>query len=119
MKARKAVLLVLAVALAVLGCAKAEPKATREQVLPLLQQEAARMKADGEAVPDVGVKATWTIAGVDVAEQAGDEARPFKGTIRFRIESSTHALEGPATQSFERKFDYVYDAAQKKWVFKL
>lgn len=112
-------LTLLAIALAGLACKKAEPKPTRDEVLPLLQQEAARMKKEGEAGPDVGVKATWTIAGVDVQEQAGNDALPFKGTIRIRIESATHALEGPQTQSVEKNFNYVYDAVQKKWVFRL
>lgn len=106
-------------ALAAAGCAQSEPKPSREQVLPLLQQEAARMKVEGEAVPDVGVKATWTIAGVEVRERPDNAAQPFEGTIRIRIESATHALEGPQTQAFEKKFDYVYDAAQKRWVFRL
>lgn len=116
---RRVVTALLGIALAGLACSKAEPKPTREQVLPLLQQEAARMKKEGEAVPDVGVKAVWTIAGVDVQEQAGNDAQPFKGTIRIRIDSATHALEGPQTQSMEKNFNYVYDAAQKKWVFRL
>lgn len=113
------VLTLLAIAFAGPACSKAEPKPTRDEVLPLLQQEAARMKTEGEAVPDVGVKAVWTIAGVDVQEQTGNDAQPFKGTIRIRIDSATHALEGPQTQSFEKRFDYVWDAAQKKWVFRL
>jgi hypothetical protein len=70
-------------------------------------------------VPDVGVKATWNIAGIDVVEDPGNVAQPFKGTIRFKIESATHALEGPATQAFEKRFDYVDDAALKKWLFKM
>jgi uncharacterized low-complexity protein len=119
MRAIVAVASAVVLALAAVGCTKSEPKATREQVLPLLQQEAARVKAEGEAVPDVGVKASWTIAAVDVQEQPGNDAQPFKGTIRIRIESATHALEGPATQAFEKKFDYVYDAVQKKWLFRL
>lgn len=105
--------------LAVAACGpKPEPKPTRDQVLPSLQQEAARMKADGEKMPaGVGVQATWTIVAVDVQEQAGNDAKPFKGTVRFKIASSAQALGGQAPQSFEKKFDYVYDAAQKKWLF--
>lgn len=119
MRAIVAAACAVAVCVAAAGCARSEPKATREQVAPLLQQEAERMKAEGESVPDVGVKATWTIAAVEVHEQSGNDAQPFKGTIRMRIESATHALEGPSTQSFEKKFDYVYDAVQKKWMFRL
>jgi hypothetical protein len=102
-----------------LSCSPAQPKVTRADALALLQQEAQKMKADGEKVPDVGVKATWNIAGVDVVEEPGNAAQPFRGTIRFRIESATHAIDGPATQSFEKRFDYVYDAAQKRWLFKM
>ena len=107
-----------ALALLVLACKVGEPKPTRESVIPALQQEAQKLKTEGESMPDVGVKATWNVAAVEVKEQAGNAAQPFAGTIRFRIESSTHALEGPATQSFEKKFEYVYDAASKQWRFR-
>lgn len=119
MRNRIAVLALATAALWSGACSKPEPKLTRQDVLPLLQQEAQKMKADGEKVPDVGVKATWTIAAVEVVEQPGNAAQPFSGSVRFKIESSTHALEGPSTQSFEKKFDYVYDAAQKKWLFRM
>jgi hypothetical protein len=108
-----------AAAVAAGACKKAEPKPTVQDVQPALQQEAQKLKADGEKVPDVGVKSTWTIAGVDVVPQAGNEAQPFAGTIRIKIESETHALEGPQTQTLEKKFNYVYDTAQKKWLFKM
>ncbi|MFI5183507.1 MAG: hypothetical protein ACHQNV_03845 [Vicinamibacteria bacterium] len=114
---RPLVSLVCGLSLAAAACTKPEPKLTRDQVLTSLQQEAAHMKADGENMPDVGVKATWTIVAVDVQEQAGNDAKPFKGSVRFKIESSAHALGGQAPQNFEKKFDYVYDAAQKKWLF--
>jgi hypothetical protein len=113
----RAFLLPLACVLTLASCTKAEPKLARADVLPGLQQEAAKMKADGESMPDVGVKATWTIAGVDVVEQPDNAARPFKGTVRFKIESSAHSLGEQPPQAFEKKFDYVYDAAQKKWLF--
>ena len=111
------VLVVWALSLVAAACARPEPKPTRDQVLPLLRQEAARMKADGEKMPDVGVTTTWTIVAVDVQDQAGNEAKPFRGTVRFKIESSAHALGGQSPQTFEKKFDYTYDAAQKKWLF--
>ena len=75
------------------------------------------MKADGKKMPDVGVKATWTVTSVDVTEQAGNDAKPFKGVVRFKIESSARALGDQPAQAFDKSFDYVYDAAQKKWLF--
>lgn len=110
--------IVCGLTLAAAACGKpSEPKPTRDQVLPALRQEAARMKADGEKMPDVGVKATWTIVAVEVQEQAGNQAKPFKGTVQFKIESSAQGLGGQSPQSFEKRFDYVYDAALKKWSF--
>lgn len=105
-------------ALLAAACGAREPKATRETVTPALQQEAQKLKADGESMPDLGVKAVWNIVAVEVRDQAGNAQQPFAGTVRFRIDSSTHALEGPATQSFEKKFEYVYDAASKQWRFR-
>lgn len=113
------VVVVSALSFVAAACSKPEPKLSRAQVLPLLQQEAVHMKADGEKMPDVGVKTTWTVVAVDVQEQPGNEAKPFKGSVRFKIESSAHALEGQAPQTFEKKFDYTYDAMQKKWLFGL
>ncbi|HET7294785.1 MAG TPA: hypothetical protein VFM88_20345 [Vicinamibacteria bacterium] len=107
-----------ALALLAVSCKLGEPKATRESVTPALQQEAQKLKAEGERMPDLGVKATWNVLAVEVREQKGSADQPFAGTIRFRIDSSTHALEGPSTQSFEKKFDYVYDAASKQWRFR-
>lgn len=108
-----------AVSLLALACGpKGEPKPTAADVKPALQQEAAKMKADGEKMPDVvGVKATWTIVSVDVAEQPGNESKPFKGTVKFKIESSAKPLEGQAPQSFEKKFDYVWSSVTKQWQF--
>ena len=110
--------LMVVLALLASACGIGEPKLTRESVAPALQQEAQKLKTDGESMPDLGVKATWNIVGVDIKEQPGNAAQPFAGTIRFKIESSTHALEGPATESFEKTFQYVYDAASKQWRFR-
>ncbi len=107
-----------AVALLMAACHTPEPKLTRDDVSAGLQQEANKMKADGENMPAVGVKAVWNIVAVDIREQP-DPAHPFAGTVRFRIESSAHALEGSAPQSFEKKFEYLYDAALKQWRFRL
>lgn len=102
-----------------LGCGpKAPPKPTVADVKPALQQEAARLKADGEKMPDgLGVKATWTLVSVDVTEQPGNESKPFKGVVKFKIESSAKALEGQTPQVFEKKFDFVYTTTLNKWQF--
>jgi hypothetical protein len=107
-----------ALALLMAACHKPEPKLTRDDVTAGLQQEANKMKADGENMPDVGVKATWNIVAVDIKEQPDNPGHPFTGTVRFKIDSSAHALEGSAAQSFEKKFEYEYDAASKRWRFK-
>ena len=109
---------IAAMALLMVACSKPEPKLTRDDVSAGLQQEANKMKADGENMPAVGVKATWNIVAVDIKEQPDNAAHPFAGTVRFRIESSARALEGSAPQSFEKKFEYEYDAASKSWRFK-
>jgi hypothetical protein len=89
----------------------------------LLQKEAETMKAAAEK-PDpkfapLGVKSTWTVAAVEVQEQAGNKSQPFRGTIRFRIESEMKEFDGtPLKQTLDKKFDYVYDVAAKKWQLK-
>jgi hypothetical protein len=107
-----------AVALLIAACHTPEPKLTREDVAPALQQEAKKMKADGENMPDVGVKAVWNIVAVEIREQPDNPGHPFAGSVRFRIESSARALEGSAPQSFEKKFEYEYDAASRLWRFR-
>jgi predicted small lipoprotein YifL len=112
-------------ALAFLGlaaCGPRGPKAPgREVVTPLLQKEASDLKANGEKLdPVLGVKATWTIEGIDVAEKPDDADRPWAGTIRFRIRSETKDTDGAVVvDEFDRRFDYVYSAALGKWIFQL
>jgi predicted small lipoprotein YifL len=114
---------ILAAALAALAaCGRKGPDApSREVVTPLLQQEAASLKAGGEKLdPVLGVKATWTIAGVDIMERPNDADRPWAGTIRFKIRSETKDTDGAVViDEFERRFDYVYTASIQKWVFQL
>lgn len=90
----------------------------REVVLPLLQQEAESLKRDGEKVdPKLGVRSTWNIEAVEVAEQPGNADNPWKGTIRFKIESRMQEVDGTTlTQNFEKRFEYVYSAALKRWI---
>ncbi len=115
----------VAIAAALLGlaaCGRIGSKAPgREVVTPLLQQEANELKANGEKLdPVLGVKATWTIAGIDVSERPNDRDRPWAGTIRFRIRSETRDMDrGPVIDEFDKKFDYVYSTALGKWIFQL
>lgn len=78
------------------------------------------MKSEGESDlnPSLGVTVTWTIQSVDVREQAGNEAEPWAGTIRFMIESKTPELDGTATERFERTYDYVWDLETERWAMR-
>ena len=93
---------------------------SREVVTPLLQKEANELKANGEKLdPVLGVKATWTIKGIDITERS-DRDRPWAGTIRFRIRSETKDMDrGPQIDEFDKQFDYVYSTALGKWIFQL
>jgi hypothetical protein len=119
MTARFAALLVAAACVGA-ACSKSSSKGavTRESVTPLLQQEADTLKRDGEKLdPNFGVKATWTVRGVEVQEQAGNASQPFRGTVRFVINSQTQEPTGIVEHNFERTFKYVYDAKLGKWLF--
>jgi predicted small lipoprotein YifL len=123
MRRHIAVVVILAGALAALAaCGRKGPDAPgREVVTPLLQQEADGLKRGGEKLdPVLGVKATWTIAGIDVTERPGDADRPWAGAVRFKIRSETKDTDGAVVvDEFERRFDYVYTASVKQWVFQL
>jgi ABC-type oligopeptide transport system substrate-binding subunit len=114
---RAAVLAALAGPWVACGPGKPQPP-KRETVLPLLQREAESLKADGEKVnPDLGVKTTWTIAAVEANPRANDEAQPWAGTIRFKIESQMREVDGSVLrQEFEKRFDYVYSMTLNKWI---
>jgi predicted small lipoprotein YifL len=120
---RTAGIVILALALAgVLACGRKGPEAPgREAVTPLLQQEAEGLKRNGEKLdPVLLVKATWTIEGVDVTERPNDPERPWAGAIRFKIRSEMRDEQGVATvDEFDRRFDYVYNAGLKRWIFQL
>ena len=103
---------------ALVACGKAGPKAPdRETVLKLLRQEAESFKKEGERIdPNLGVAATWNIDAVVVTERPGDAAKPWNGTVRFKIESRTREPDGSTTTDrLEKKFDYVFDAASGRW----
>jgi hypothetical protein len=101
------------------GCSKLlDSRPKKETVLPALQQEAQSLKVDGEKVdPKLLVKTTWNILSIDVQEQSGNEDNPWTGTIRMKIDSTMKDVDGsPLNQSFEKRFDYVYSAALKRWI---
>jgi predicted small lipoprotein YifL len=118
----KSIVVLVAVVAAAAACGRKGPeRPSRETVTPLLQREAADLKSSGEKVdPVLRVRATWTIAGIDVTERPGDADRPWAGTIRFKIKGETKDMDGKVVvDEFERHFDYVYVASVGKWVFQL
>lgn len=122
-KTRTAGVVILAAALAaVAACGRKGPDApARQELTALLQKEADGLKASGEKLdPVLGVKATWTIAGIDVTERKGDADRPWAGAIRFKIRSETKDTDGAVVvDEFERRFDYLYTTSIQKWIFQL
>ena len=107
----------LALVLPACGRQKAK-RASREVVLPLLQEEAAYLKKGGEDLPpSLRVKATWTVEGIDLKEQPDDKDFPWTGAIRFRIRSDSRDVDGSViSDTFEKRFDYRYSAAIGKWI---
>ena len=114
-RAALALCAVLALAAAV-ACKMGLGRPSRDTVLPLLQKEADGIKRDGEKVsPGLGIKQTWNIAGIDVQEQP-DDNRPWRGTIRFNIDTQSKDPDGAVyNDRKEKAFDYVYDATAKRW----
>jgi uncharacterized protein (DUF2147 family) len=114
-------LYVLALALATVPSCSSKPKGpTREEVLPGLQQEAQVMKTEGEKMdPKLQVTNTWTITSVDVQEQAGNKAEPFRGTIKFDVETRTKEWDGTVLADKKQKtFNYAYQSSTKKWLMR-
>jgi hypothetical protein len=65
----------------------------------------------------MGVKSLWTIEAIDIQEQPNEEDRPWKGTVRFRIESAMREPDGTISRdAIKKTFNYVYDAPLKKWL---
>jgi hypothetical protein len=106
-----------ACALAAAACGVVKPKPSADAVRPGLQKEAETLKADAEKMPALGLKTTWKIVAVEVQEQAGNDDRPFRGVVRFRIETEKQEPDGLRTQAIEKTFNYVYDATAGKWTF--
>ena len=114
--------LILAAALATsTGCGSRGPQApSSEEAMRLLQQEADTLKRNGENLdPVLRVKATWEIAGIDLTKRPDDPDQPFAGTIRFKIKSEMRDEQGIKMDQFDRRFDYLYNAVLKRWIFQL
>jgi hypothetical protein len=94
------------------------PKPSREAAQSALQADAELLKREGEKpLPGMGVKSVWTIEGIDIQEQPKDENRPWRGTVRFRIDSAMREPDGTISNfSSKKTFNYVYDAPLKKWL---
>jgi len=116
---------VVAIAAALLGlaaCGRLGSKAPgRDVVTPLLQQEAAVIKQDGERFdPALRMKATWTIQSVDVAERPNDPERPWAGTIRCKVRSEMRDEQGAVVaKESERRFDYLWQSGLNRWILQL
>ena len=97
---------------------KVKEPPSRDVVEGLLRQEAEVLKQEGEQVnPSLGVEITWDIQSVEVREQPGEESPTWAGTIRFVIKSEQPEYDGSkATQTFDKEFDYVWDAEGERWI---
>ena len=115
---KRAAVVLSAVALAA-SCSvfKSISKPSKETVQAALQTEAEGLKRDGEKpIPNMGVRSVWTIEGIDIQEQK-DDNRPWKGTVRFRIDSAMREPDGTISKdSIKKTFNYVYDVPLKKWL---
>jgi hypothetical protein len=116
-----AALAVVVLAVAALGCKGRFGRPSREDVTAELRKEAEVFKQKGEQNdPILRVKSVWNIEGVDVVEQEGDDNRPYKGTIRFKIITSMKDPDGTETNDrLDKQFQYVYDVREKRWLIQV
>ena len=100
------------------ACGEEEPEPpSRETVLPLLQQEAASLKQEGENIsPKLEVEMTWNIDAVDVRAQPNDAQFPWSGTIHVTIVARIKELDGYVTEETKKNFDYTWDMNLEKWL---
>jgi hypothetical protein len=112
----------LALAVAAAGCGVTGPaRPSKEAVTTLLQQEANTLKADAEKIdPVMGMKATWTIQGIDVTERPNDAEKPWAGKIRFKVRSDTKDTGGAVvTEESDKSYDYIYTMTVNRWVLQI
>lgn len=101
------------------GCSPAKKTPPpQEEVQALLQQiaETERREAEADVNPNLGVKVTWQIDSVEVQPQPGNEAAPYKGTVRFIVESQTPELDGVVTERVQSEYEYLWDLESGAWV---
>ena len=108
----------LALTVAFVGCSSGPDTPPQEDLEVQLRKEAEAIKAQNEGQDsDIGVKATWQIAAVEVEEQPGNETAPWKGKITFKIRSETSDMGEVRVDEFEKEFPYVYNPTLKKWIY--
>jgi len=114
---RLATLLAVAAAFASSCSGIKDAGVTKDQLLASLRLEAQSLKANGEKVdPKLPIHSTWTLVDAQVKEQKDNIVFPYKGTVRFKIQTQTKDVDGSvATDSFEKSFDYMYDPKLQKW----
>lgn len=113
MRVRPLPLALLLIAGLVSACGPKGPAApTREQLKAKLDQEAQALKRDGEKGPDLGVKSVWTVEAVEMKEQPADKQRPWKGSVRIRIDTRSPGYNDRIVKTF----DYTWDTAANQWL---
>src|SRR5687767_10987084 len=111
---RLTTVLALTVLPLLMACGPDTPKGpTREQVKAKLDQEAQALKRDGEKGPDLGAKSVWTVEAVEVKEQPSTPAKPWKGSVRMRIDTKS---PGYKDDRLVKTFEYAWDTAANQWL---
>ena len=101
-----------------LACSgKKDAGVTKDKLLAELRLEAQSLKVNGEKVdPKLPLQTTWTMVDAQIKDQPDNIVFPYKGTVRFKIETKTRDVDGSVTtDQFEKSFDYMYDPKAKKW----
>jgi hypothetical protein len=107
------------VAVSLAGCSTKPKAPEREALVAQLQQEAEALQAENENQDtSLGVRTEWAILSVDVVEQPDNADAPWRGTIRFRIESETDDTDGKVeVHEFDKEFSYIFNPTIQKWIY--
>jgi hypothetical protein len=121
MRNRAAATLTVLAVIALTGCKGRFGGPSRDEVTAELRKEAEVFKKKGEqSDPVLRLKSVWNIEGVDVTEQEGNDDRPYKGTIRFKIVTTMRDPDGTETNDrLDKQFHYVYDVREKRWLIQV